>query len=36
MFPANIFANMFGHTRDAELLEFEDSKQIQEAPKVSF
>ena len=36
MFPANIFANMFGHMRDAELLEFEDSKQIQAAPKVSF
>jgi LemA protein len=36
MFPANIFANMFGHMRDAELLEFEDRKQIQAAPKVSF
>jgi len=36
MFPANIFANMFGHMRDAELLEFEDSKLIQAAPKVSF
>lgn len=36
MFPANIFANMFGHMRDAELLEFEDSKAIQAAPKVSF
>lgn len=36
MFPASIFANMFGHMRDAELLEFEDSKLIQAAPKVSF
>lgn len=36
MFPANIFANMFGHMRDAELLVFEDSKLIQAAPKVSF
>ncbi|PID76845.1 MAG: LemA family protein [Deltaproteobacteria bacterium] len=35
-FPALIFANMFGHTKDAGLLEFADSKQIQEAPKVSF
>lgn len=36
MFPSNIIANMFGHMRDAELLEFEDSKLIQAAPKVSF
>lgn len=35
-FPPNIFANMFGHTSDAELLEFEDSAEIQAAPKVSF
>lgn len=35
-FPPNIFAGMFGHTSDAELLEFEDSEQIQAAPKVSF
>ena len=35
-FPANIFANMFGHTKDAALLQFEDSKQIQAAPKVRF
>lgn len=34
-FPPNIFANMFGHTEDAELLEF-DSAAIAEAPKVSF
>ncbi len=35
-FPPNILANMFGHTKDATLLEFEDSAEIQEAPKVSF
>jgi LemA protein len=35
-FPPNLFANMFGHTEDAELLEFEDSAEIQAAPKVSF
>ena len=34
-FPPNIFANLFGHTEDAELLEF-DSEAIAEAPKVSF
>jgi len=34
-FPPVIFAGMFGHGEDAELLEF-DSKQIAEAPKVSF
>ncbi len=34
-FPPNIFANLFGHTEDAELLEF-DSAAIAEAPKVSF
>ncbi len=36
MFPANIFANMFGHLRDAEFLEFEDSKHFQASPKISF
>ena len=36
MFPSNIFATMFGHTKDATLLEFEDSKQMQAAPKISF
>jgi len=36
VFPSNIIANFFGHTKDASLLEFEDSKQIQAAPKVSF
>ena len=35
-FPPVFFAGMFGHTQDAELLEFEDSAEIQAAPKVSF
>ncbi len=35
-FPPVLFANLFGHSTDAELLEFADSEQIQEAPKVSF
>lgn len=35
-FPPVFFANKFGHTTDATLLEFEDSVQIQVAPKVSF
>lgn len=35
-FPPIFFANKFGHTTDATLLEFEDSSQIQAAPKVSF
>lgn len=35
-FPAVFFANFFGHTSDAKFLEFEDSKEIQAAPKVSF
>ena len=35
-FPPVVFANMFGHPDDAELLEFEDSEAIQAAPKVSF
>lgn len=35
-FPQNVFAGMFGHIKDASLLEFEDSAQIQVAPKVSF
>lgn len=35
-FPPVVFANMFGHKQDAKLLEFEDSQQIQQAPKVSF
>jgi len=35
-FPNNFFAPTFGHSKDAALLEFEDSAQIQAAPKVSF
>ena len=35
-FPPVVFAGMFGHGNDAELLEFEDSEQIQQAPQVSF
>lgn len=35
-FPPVFFAAKFGHPRDASLLEFEDSAQIQVAPKVSF
>jgi LemA protein len=35
-FPPVFFASKFGHTTDATLLEFEDSVQIQAAPKVSF
>ncbi|WP_415893672.1 LemA family protein [Neptuniibacter sp. PT8_73] len=35
-FPPVFFANMFGHSQDATLLEFDDSEQIQAAPKVSF
>ncbi|AIA76423.1 LemA family protein [Halomonas sp. XH26] len=35
-FPPVAVAGMFGHGQDASLLEFEDSAQIQVAPKVSF
>jgi LemA protein len=35
-FPPVFFASMFGHPKDATLLEFEDSAEIQAAPKVSF
>ncbi len=35
-FPQNFFAGPFGHGADASLLEFEDSAEIQAAPKVSF
>ena len=35
-FPPVAFAGAFGHSLDASLLEFEDSKAIQEAPKVTF
>jgi LemA protein len=35
-FPQNFFAGSFGHAADAGLLEFEDSAEIQAAPKVEF
>ena len=35
-FPPVFFASAFGHPVDAELLEFDDSEQIQAAPEVSF
>ncbi len=35
-FPQVAVAGFVGHGEDASLLEFEDSEQIQEAPKVSF
>ena len=35
-FPPVVLAATFGHGPDASLLEFEDSKEIQAAPKVSF
>lgn len=35
-FPPVVFAGIFGHGSDASLLEFEDSAEIQQAPKVSF
>mgnify|MGYP000536620458 FL=1 len=35
-FPNNFFATSFGHKEDASLLEFEDSAEIKQAPKVSF
>lgn len=35
-FPQRVFATTFGHTEDASLLVFEDSAEIQAAPKVSF
>ena len=35
-FPQNMLAGAFGHGPDAGLLEFEDSAEIQAAPKVSF
>ncbi len=35
-FPPIALAGMFGHAEDATLLEFEDSAEIQSAPKVSF
>lgn len=35
-FPPVFFAKKFGHPKDASLLEFADSAEIQAAPKVSF
>ena len=35
-FPPVFFANKFGHSEDAALLEFADSAEIQAAPKVAF
>ena len=35
-FPQIIVASATGHTADSGLLEFEDSKTIQNAPKISF
>lgn len=35
-FPPVFFAGFFGHRSDASLLEFEDSADIQAAPKISF
>src|SRR5690606_20325001 len=35
-FPPVLLAGMFGHGSDANLLEFEDSAEIQAAPKVAF
>ena len=35
-FPQNFLAGVFGHANDASLLEFEDSAEIQAAPKISF
>ncbi|GDY24980.1 hypothetical protein AHAT_08700 [Agarivorans sp. Toyoura001] len=35
-FPPVFFAAQFGHKKDASLLEFADSAEIQTAPKVSF
>lgn len=35
-FPQTLFAGLFGHREDAALLEFADSEQIREAPRVSF
>ncbi|MGM0623633.1 MAG: LemA family protein [Campylobacterota bacterium] len=35
-FPPVVLAPSFGHAQDAKMLEFADSQQIQDAPKVSF
>lgn len=34
--PQSFFVNSFGHPKDATLLEFEDTKEIQKAPEVKF
>ncbi|MDF2181142.1 LemA family protein [Neptuniibacter sp. CAU 1671] len=35
-FPVNVLSTSFGHPKDASLLEFADSAEIQQAPKISF
>jgi LemA protein len=35
-FPNNIISNVFGHSIDANLLEFDDASKIQESVKVTF
>jgi LemA protein len=35
-FPQTLFASMFGHDRDAAMIEFDDAKEIQTPPKMSF
>ncbi|WP_199774082.1 LemA family protein [Thiomicrorhabdus sp. Milos-T2] len=35
-FPQTVFAGMFGHPVDAQMLEFADREAIQEVPKVQF
>lgn len=35
-FPQTLFASTFGHPKDAVLLKFADSSEIQSAPKVTF
>lgn len=35
-FPQNVLSGFFGHTQDANLLNFDDQPEIQQAPKVSF
>lgn len=35
-FPNNVLSNVFGHSLDANLLEFEDSDKIKESVKVQF
>ena len=35
-FPQNVLAGAFGHTKDAQLLEFADSAAIQAAPQIKF